>query len=404
MDQGKRLLPMRWPAAWTEPSRLSALEGEAVNCLLFDDPAACASVRQAALRRGFAVEQPETIVRIAEGVWPGLVRQERQRGAEAAPTGNPWVDSNGWRVRLEQCRAPGKPVWVDAALPKDLPPMLRPAHLTLAVADAAAYGATWVIPPWEGMDLASPLCRELLQTIKFFEARAEWRSFSPWARLGIVSDFAGDNEFMGGEVLNLATRRGLAYRALLPAAVNAANLHGLHGLLHLDAKPPAGPALAAVRAFVEAGGLLIAPAEIARLFHAGAALADPPHGYRVRRVAKGRLAEPVEPWGDPYIVAADAHTLLSRRNDYATIYNASSVVPYIQRSPDGKRTLIHLPNYALRANPGQPMSIRLPGTVKRVRWYVAPVDEARELPLTPTEGYQELQLPDTPVYSALEID
>lgn len=403
MDDPKRLIPMRWPAAWSEPSRLAALEGEPINCLLFDDPAACAAVRQAALRKGFAVEQPASVQRITEGIWPGLARQSG-RGTVAAPTGPPWLDSNGWRIRLAQTLAPGKPVWIDAAVPSDLIPMLGPQHLALAVADAAAYGAIWVFQPWPSFDLASTACRTLFDTLKFFEAHADWRGFLPWARLGIVSSFQGDSEFLSGEVLNLASRRGLAYRALLPAGLKPGALAGLRALLLLDEAPPPAPDLASIHAFVQSGGLVIAPSGVAQLLPAGTVLHNTPHGYRERGVGKGRVAEPVEPWSDPYEVAGSVHALLSRRNDYAAIFNAQSMTPFVQQSPDGRRTLIHLPNYALRSNPGALPSVRLPAAARKVRWYVAPLEESRELPLVATEGFHEVQLPDAPVYSALSVE
>ena len=403
MEQGKRWIPMRWPAAWKEPSRLAALEGEAVNCLVFEDEAGCAEVKRAAVARGLNVGQPEGVVRVTDGVWPGIARQTG-KAAVAGPTGSPWVDSNGWQVRLRQAREPGKAVWVEAAIPKEAAQFVNGPGLVLAVAAAAAYGAEWVIQPGAEADLTGAPCRAMFEAVRFFERHAEWRSYVPLARLGIVSDFAGENEFIGSEVLNLAARRGLAYRVVVRGGMKAADLAGLQGVLYVDGKVPEAAQAGVLKAFVEGGGLLIAMPEVGRTIGTGAALADAPHGYTARRVGKGRVAEPLKGWADPYILASDAHTLLSRRHDFAKLFNALSVVPYVTRSRDGKKTLLHLPNYALRSNPSQPLSVRLPAAVKKARWHVVGMDDSRELPLEAVEGFQEVRLPETPVYSALEVE
>jgi hypothetical protein len=403
VEQGKRLIPMRWPAPWKEPSRLAALEGEPVNCLVFEDEPGCAEVKRAALARGLNIGQPDAVTRVTDGVWPGIARQTG-KAAVAGPTGSPWVDSNGWRVRLRQAREPGRATWVDAAIPKDAAPFMKGAGLVLAAADAAAYGAEWVIQPSVEMDLTGAACREMFQAVRFFNRHAEWRSHAPLARLGIVSDFEGENEFIGGEVLNLAARRGLAYRIVMRGGIKTADLAGLQGILYVDRQAPTGMHLAVLRSFVQGGGLLIALPEVGRAMGTGAVLADAPHGYTGRRIGKGRVAEPKKGWADPYILASDAHTLLSRRNDFAKLFNALSVVPYVTRSQDGKKTLIHLPNYALRSNPSQPLSVRLPATVKKARWHVPQLEEWRELALESVEGFREVRLPETPVYSALEVE
>ena len=54
---------------------------------------------------------PESLLTPADSVWPGIASPAS--GAEASgPTANPWIDSNGWLLRLAQIRAPQKTVWL----------------------------------------------------------------------------------------------------------------------------------------------------------------------------------------------------------------------------------------------------------------------------------------------------
>ena len=45
--------------------------------------------------------------------WPGI----RVTAQSSGPTGVPWVDWNGWQVRMMLARDPAKPAWVDVEPP-----------------------------------------------------------------------------------------------------------------------------------------------------------------------------------------------------------------------------------------------------------------------------------------------
>src|SRR5512137_1093929 len=142
------LTPMRWPAEWGgDPSALDLLKGTAVNCLLIEEGAALNAVVARARGEGIRVVQPGALptgVKIIEGEWPGVKLSESGTfdHAAAGPTGVPWVDSNGWKVRLAAALNPGASVWVDAAPRK---PRLSAEAYATAVADAAAHGGRWIV-------------------------------------------------------------------------------------------------------------------------------------------------------------------------------------------------------------------------------------------------------------------
>ena len=136
------LTPLRWPSRWNHASALSLLDDSPINCLVADPGALPESLVAQARQKGLTIADPAAPpagVFITKGQWPGV--QALQASTSAGPTGNPWVDSNGWNVRLESARHPGARVWVDA-IPKGL--VSADSHL-LALADSAAYGGRWII-------------------------------------------------------------------------------------------------------------------------------------------------------------------------------------------------------------------------------------------------------------------
>src|SRR4051812_3484764 len=114
-------VPMEWPAGW-DAANLELLRGSAGNCLL-QGPAG-------ASKAGFDTPSDLNVVaRLEKSPWPGLP----EKSASAGPTGNPWLDANGWQVRLARAQKPEKPVWVYTEKP-------QPVNCALAVADAAQCG------------------------------------------------------------------------------------------------------------------------------------------------------------------------------------------------------------------------------------------------------------------------
>src|SRR5271165_4820226 len=104
--------PLRWPAAWKNPGMLSLLQATPIRYIFIEPGAAADQARHA----GFTVvETPPSGVSVVKGLWPGI-RMSHAGGdrAAAGPTGEPWVDSNGWRIRAARALSPDARVWVDA--------------------------------------------------------------------------------------------------------------------------------------------------------------------------------------------------------------------------------------------------------------------------------------------------
>jgi hypothetical protein len=218
---GVELLPLRWPASWKNPVALNLLDGTPINCLVGQKGAIPEPLASQARQKGLTVVDqaaPPVGVFVAEGVWPG-VQATQGDTASSGPTGNPWVDSNGWKVRLESVRHPGARVWVDAR-PKG---SISPDSYPLVFADCAVYGGRWIVSlddqfaaaVAQGNANATASWKKLTAAAKFFDDRKAWSAYTAEAVVGIISDFDGDNEFMGGELLNLVARTNQQYRVLL---------------------------------------------------------------------------------------------------------------------------------------------------------------------------------------------
>src|ERR1700683_3498913 len=129
--------PLRWPAAWKDSSLLSLLQATPIRHLIIDaggPPGLADQARRAAL----TVVEPQALpsdVTVVKGPWPGirLSAGGGDRGP-AGPTGEPWIDSDGWRIRVARAQRPDGLFWVDA---RPQPSRSSAEDYVLAFADSA---------------------------------------------------------------------------------------------------------------------------------------------------------------------------------------------------------------------------------------------------------------------------
>ena len=401
--QPSGLIPLRWPSEpeWQRPEALAVLEGSPFNCILLSS--ADSALQEAASRRGVqAVIAPPATV-LTDRVWPGVQRSQRGSDtSDSGPTGPPWVDANGWAIQLARAKNPGNPVWVAADPPDDT--IIRAEHYALAVADSEAYGGRWIVSldphTRKGLLANAADARETWQTIgkatRFFrEHEAAWAGLETLAKLGILSDFENENEFLGTEVLNLAARRYLAYRILVPARVE---LKGLAAVLWVFPKAPEGELLKQLQAFTSGGGILILPASAAHVADGLAGAGRHETGYRLYTLGKGRIAVAVEPWGDPYVLAVDAHRLITRRHDVFRLWNPGAANAV--NSVSGRRALSQVLSFTARPA-SNPMSLWIAHQAKTAR-FLDLFGRTEALTVTPKTGGSEVSLPPFTSYAAIE--
>ena len=403
------------------------LEGSPINCLVSNG--APAGVVEAAKKAGLTVLEWNSLaaaplakidwnsaaerLTITDLVWPRVKPVVRDR-ATSGPTGGPWIDSNTWVARLAAARAPGKQIWLAFDPPKEEQPPNEAAY-KVAVADAAAVGAWWILSLDEKLSQAVAAgnadavktWRGILATAAFFETRSAWRGYVHQGPLAIISTFAGNNEFMGMELLNLAARRNLQYRIVDRLRMASADLTGLRGALWADSDPPAADVVAKLAAFGRGGGLLIVPRTAAQLFKGEGTLDCGVPGYELRTFGKGTVAAATRDWDDPFFLAADAHDLVSRRYDPIRIFNGPSYWTHYSVAPGGNDRLIQLVSFAGASRfPGMGRSneVTVRFTFRHSSVTLYRLDAAPEALRPVKDGNNiEYQLPQFAVYAALEV-
>jgi len=335
--------------------------------------------------------RPPAEVEVIKGEWAGVRVSDSHDSSEAGPTGAPWVDSNGWTIRLARLRRPGKTVWVscDPPKPNQVIPLRR---RVLGLADAAAHGGRWIVPLPED---AGEAFQALLPAMRFFDAHREWADYQPRAVLAYLSDFSGDNEFLSHELLNLTPRRHLPY--LILDKTRPVSFAGLKAVVYPDQEPPAAALRAALVDFARGGGLVMAGPKFGA--EGRPAREQPTPRWDVRTLGKGRLALATADPDDPYVVANDVHILLSRHNDLLRFYNAGTCGAFLTVSGQG-RQLLHLLNYSARA--GQQATLWIAGRYRSVTLHT--FDGSQALKVAPSRSGSEIYLPPVAVYAALEFE
>lgn len=420
------LVPMEWPDVWRDPALLKLLDNAPVNCLLLPKDAP-PELRAAALARH--LECPPAPqwrswkeidwnaksgpVCIGDGVWPELAMKGNdaaQDSTASGPTGAPWLDANGWLIRLARARAADRSVWIRSDAPENAQNLSVDNYL-LAASEAAAFGAIrplWIAPAHAtqiatGNASAEALLKRLFTHVRWHRERQEWSRWPVVARLIIASDFAGPNEYTASETLLLAARRNLSCQPVESARLNSAALAGRRALLYLDTQAMPASTAAAVQPFLQSGGLLLCLQSSTSALKGLQAIAETHPRFTLHSCGKGRVAVCKGEWDDPYMLALDTHLLMSRRHDAVRLFNAGSLSYLHTASPDGKRWIVHLLNYSRRGAAHQ-VSLQTWRKVNSARFHSPEISQPQPLALQREPGQQEVYLPPFKVYGAVELE
>ncbi len=378
-----------------------------MRSILLDSAPGVAPFAEHARKLGLSVldaKNPPSGVTIVKGVWPGVKMGGGGDSASSGPTGAPWIDSNAWMARLEQARQPGKTVWVVSDTPGEQE--VRDVLSYLAgIADCACCGARWAVPIdarlarglAEGNAEARATWMRLAAAMRFFDERGEWAGLAPRAAVGVVSDFAGPNEFLAQEILNLTARQNQPYLVLDKARAAPAAFAGLKAVIYPDAAPPDPPLRRALVAFAEAGGLLMAGPKWGG---EGKPLEAPDFPrYAIRALGKGRIALWKAEDPDPWDVAADSRVILSHRHDLVRLWNPGPAVTHLTGTD--ARAVLHIVTFSSR--PAADMSVWVAGRHRSARLWSCDQSRPRELRAIRAGQGLEVHLPALSAYAAVEL-
>lgn len=435
MPASANWIPFRWPSAWTDPALLRLIQGTPYNCLVMEWSDALAPVaararaaglalaaagneaaRTAGAAAGLAVlpmekqsqlpwKSPDAVLVANDCVWPNIATVANNAEL-AGPTANPWIDSNGWFLRLGKVRAPEKTVWLAYEPPAPPRITLLDSYLR-AIADTGTWGGRWVVTL--DADLRSGLARgdakaleswkAIAGAVAFFENHRQWTALGPLGVVGVISDFAGPNEAPGGEVLNLLNRRSLAYRILEKSKGETASLAGFHALIAVDEGAPTPALRRKLLAFVQNGGLLLVAPGWGKPEGTPTGLDHP--RVDVRRVGKGRLAISKDASPDPFMIARDVHMLLGRTYDVARFFNLSAFLSYCAASGNGGQELVQVVSFAARAN--DVATAWIPRKYSAAQLWNLGAAGPVPIETIPENGGSSLPLPAVTVYAAVEL-
>jgi hypothetical protein len=414
---------LRWPSAWTDPALLGLLQGAPFNCLAMEWNPAQAPIAARAREAGLSVVAmgneaqrsagaangldplPDLLLAATDSVWPGIANQGN--ATESGPTANPWIDSNGWFLRLTKVRSPEKTVWLTFEPPGAPHVVLLDAYLR-AVADTGVWGGRWVVSL--DADLQGGLARgdtkalaswkAIAGAVGFFERRRVWSALEPLGVVGVISDFAKPNESTSEEILNLMGRRSLAYRILKTSTAATASLAGFEALVYVDEGAPTPALRRKLLAFANQGGLLVVGTGWNRAQGKPMGLEHP--RMDVHRVGKGRLAICKSSPPDPFMIARDVHMLLSRTYDVARFFNLSAFLSYCAASPDRTQEVVQIVSFAIRfAN--DVATAWVPGKYASARLWSLGSEGPSPIETVPENGGTSVLLPPVPVYAGIEL-
>lgn len=360
------------------------------------------SLLQATPNRFTVVETPPAGVTIVRGLWPGI-RMSHGGGdrAAAGPTGEPWVDSNGWRIRAARALRPDSQFWVDA---KPQPSRSSAEDYVLAFADAASHGGRWIVTLddhlAEGIAAkqadAMEIWKRITQAAAFFTPTD---SHADDAVIGVLSSLTGPKVGFTDEVLNNLARTKQQYRAIASSRFTSASLAGLKGVIYTDAAEPPANVRKDVLDFVNAGGMLITGAAWGSL-PKGPAQGTHPR-FAIRSVGKGTIASATTTFSDPYVAPNDAVMLVSHRHDVVRYFNGGAITPCLY-GPSGQRRALHTVFYSLR--PVEDVSVWVKGSWSSARLRTWNQPEPQKVKLEVRDAGVEMHLPAVAQYALIELE
>jgi hypothetical protein len=344
------------------------------------------------------------ILAAGDGLWPGmLTADDDANGWHSAPTSNPWVLSNSWRVDALRSEGSGRPVWLGhrPKLYRDQPFELR--DYIRAVADAAMANGRWIVAldaSWQTALAAGDQdvlaeWKKLGDAIRVFDARPDWKSMLPEPALVLVRDPARPDVFATTDVLNMLAVRHVPHRVILRSAFENGKTPQDAAVLAYDQAPPNQGEHDALQAFADAGGMLIFGPVWSMYEYKG--------GPEFQRVIPGKGSKVPFPApelnGDKF--ASELRDRLEKKHAAPKIYNVGTIMSRYAEDPDSGRAVLQLTEYS--DYPTENVTVRLPAKMAKAR-FIPLEGPAEDLEIYGGEEGSEVVIPEVPYYCAVVLE
>ena len=357
-------------------------------------------------------------VLVAKGnVWPGIASEglnsqdwRRQEEAQAAgPTSEPWIDSNGWFLRLAKVCAPSKIPWL-LFEPPGAPDVVLPDAYLRAITDTESFRGRWIVSLDDTLraslaqqaQKAMETWKSIAGALAFFAKHRPWETYSPVGLVGVVSDFSGDNETIGTETINLMVRTNVPFRIIEKSKLATAPLAAYKALISVDAAMPEPAARKKLLAFAQQGGALLVSQSWKG--EGGTPTGEAHPRLDLRKLGKGKFAVCKDDSPDAYMVARDIHVLLGRINDLSRFFNLSAFLSMHTAAPGGESALLQITNFAraMRFNDSR-ATVWFPQQYRAARMWTLGSDAPVALTLAPENTGMDVQVPSISPYGAVEV-
>ena len=273
------------------------------------------------------------IIGTFQGVWAGL-NPRAEGAAHAAPSGAPWIDTNGGFLRFVRS-ASDRVFWLGAQPPTQS--ILNASRYQQMISDAATVGARWVVS--FDSDFFDRLIRRevkalndlkrINQTLKFFEANRGLQQLPAYGQLTVVDDIQS-GALISGSVLDMISVnhtpvRPIRNQGLVPKALAQSKM-----VVSVDpaALDPGQEQI--LKDFRRAGGTV---------------LSTPP-GWRMAAPKPGQFVTDSEEVNKLDKIWREVNALMGRRNLGVRLFNVSSMLSNLVGAPDGSRLVLYLVNYS----------------------------------------------------------
>ena len=360
-------------------------------------------------RRGLGDLAPSGFLGDLDAVWPGMrpLKLERSVDAVSGATARPWIDSNAWYVRLARSVLEPKVLWLSFDPPGTGQPVPADSYLQ-AIADTEVCGARWLVSLDPALRVGLSERRQpardtwaaIGRGLDFFRKHSAWAGYVPVGQIGVVSDYAGTNETLAFEVLNLLARQNSLCRILEKGRLQEGSLEGLDTVLYVDETPPARGLVGGLYAFAEKGGTLITPPGWETRGVPDEGVVNP--RFRVFRCGRGRLAVAREGLSAPDVLAEDAQLLTSYRRDRVRVFNLGIGQLHYATSGDGRAGVLHALHFPT-PYPLMTLTVWFQRPWAMARGWAVGAEDATPAVRTLVDGGVEFHLPPVPVYCAVEV-
>jgi hypothetical protein len=218
----------------------------------------------------------------------------------------------------------------------------------------------------------------------------------------VISDFAGSNETIGTETLNLIVRQNVPFRIIPKSKLATAPLTGFKALISVDDTMPEPAARKRLLDFAQQGGALLVSQCWKGQGGTPTGVAHP--RLDLRKLGKGKLAVCKDESPDPYMVARDVHVLLGRINDLSRFFNLSAFLSAHTSPPGGASALLQMTNFAnaSRFSESQ-VTVWFPQQYRAARMWTLGSEAPVELKLVPEDTGMDVQIPAVSPYAAVEV-